>query len=138
MSNPEDEREKIRQQKKEKLLQGGANTGDRQEPPSEPIEISGQDHFREVVETYDVVLVDCYADWCGPCKMMDPVVKQLASTSDAAVAKLDVDANQALAGQLGARSIPTFIVFANGEPVQRMVGAQDKAALQNVIQSASA
>ena len=138
MSNSEDEREKIRQQKKEKLLEGEESTGSGQQPPTEPIEITDQGHFKEVIDTYDVVLVDCYADWCGPCKMMDPVVKQLASTSDAAVAKLDVDANQALAGQLGARSIPTFIVFADGEPVQRMVGAQDKGALENVIQTASA
>ncbi len=136
MSNPEDERERIRQQKKEELLQGTQASTNGQEAPSEPIQLTDETHFADVIGKYDVVLVDCYADWCGPCKMMDPIVKELASTMDAAVAKLDVDANQALAGQLGARSIPTFIIYANGEPVQRMVGAQDRAALQTAIQSA--
>ncbi len=138
MSDPEDERERIRQKKKEELLQGDQTNTNGQKPPSEPIEIADESQLNDVVQTYDVVLVDCYADWCGPCKMMDPVVKQLASTTDAAIAKLDVDANQALAGKLGARSIPTFIIYANGEPVQRMVGAQDKTALQSAIQTAAA
>lgn len=141
-SEPE-EIDAIREQKKEQLLeeqQGDASTGSdgAASTPDTPIEINGAEEFNEVINRYDVVLVDCYADWCGPCKMMEPVVEELAATTDAAIAKIDVDANQQLAAKLGARSIPTLVVFANGEPVNRMVGAQDKGSLQRALQQASA
>ena len=80
------------------------------------------------------VLVDFYADWCGPCKMLAPVVDQLAQESDAyEVYKLNVDEASEIAVRYGVMSIPTLIVFKNGEPVSRSVGVQSKQSLQNML-----
>ncbi|WP_290813635.1 co-chaperone YbbN [Halovivax sp.] len=104
------------------------------ETPTEPIAIEGRSHLEDVVGEYDVVLVDCYADWCGPCQMMEPTIEALAAETDAAVAKVDVDANQRLVQQLGARGVPTLVLYADGEPVERMVGVQDRATLDGLIE----
>ncbi|ADD07271.1 thioredoxin (plasmid) [Natrialba magadii ATCC 43099] len=138
----DDERERIREQKKRELQQRLENGGELRadesasgEPatPTEPIAIEGEAHLTDVVDTHDVVLVDCYADWCGPCQMIEPTIEALAAETDAAVAKVDVDQHQQLAQQLGARGVPTLILYADGEPVERMVGAQDRATLESLI-----
>ena len=140
MSDPiDEERERIRERKKRELQQRLENGDDLSEPdteaesPDEPIEIEGQEHLQDVVDAHSVVLVDCYADWCGPCQMLEPTIDALAAETDAAVAKVDVDANQRLAGQLGARGVPTLVLYADGQPVERMMGAQDKATLEGLI-----
>lgn len=78
------------------------------------------------------VLVDFHADWCGPCKLIDPILDELSNTyaGKLAVGSLDVDANQQTAAKYGVMSIPTLIYFKNGQPVKQSVGYQDKAALQ--------
>jgi len=111
----------------------GVDGGDGTTTPAEPVEVDGPDAFQRVISDHRVVLVDCYADWCGPCQMMEPTIAGLASDTDAAVAKVDVDANPGLAQQLGARSIPTLLLYADGEQVDRFVGAQDRAALESAI-----
>jgi thioredoxin 1 len=141
MSNIEDEEiEQIREQKREQLREqqgtgeSGAGTGTG--TPDEPVSISGTADLETFVSEHRVVLVDCYADWCGPCKMMEPVIEGLAESTDAAVAKVDVDQNQDVAGQLGARSIPTFVLFVDGEPTERLVGAQDESTFEQLIAQA--
>ena len=139
----DDERERIRERKKRELQQrlkdgdqpSEADTG--AETPSEPIAIEGKRHLDDVVATYDVVLVDCYADWCGPCQLLEPTIDALAAETDAAVATVDVDAQQPLAQQLGARGVPTLVLYANGDPVERMVGAQDRTTLEQLIDAHS-
>ena len=136
----DDERERIRERKKRELKQRLENGDDLAEPdtgaesPAEPIEIEGQTHLEEVVDSHPVVLVDCYADWCGPCQMLEPTIDALAAETDAAVATVDVDANQRLAQQLGARGVPTLVLYADGQSVERMMGAQDKATLEGLIE----
>jgi len=146
------ERERIRERKlaelRERLDEGGSIGGDEAggrdgsdradgddaaATPAEPVEIDSPDAFQRVVSEHGVVLVDCYADWCGPCQMMEPTIAAIASETDAAVAKVDVDANQGLAQRLGARSIPTLLLYAGGEQVDRFVGAQDRATLESAI-----
>ncbi|MEY7851136.1 thioredoxin family protein [Natrarchaeobius sp. A-rgal3] len=134
----EDERERIRERKKRDLQQRLDNEDALGEvttetTPSEPISIEGHAHLEEVIEEYDVVLVDCYADWCGPCQMLEPTIETLAEESEAAVAKVDVDRHQRLAQQLGAQGVPTLILYAGGEPVERTVGAQSKGQLEQLI-----
>ncbi|QCC60169.1 thioredoxin domain-containing protein [Natrinema thermotolerans] len=137
----DDERQRIRERKKQELrerLENGesldaADAGEGVDTPDEPIAITGQGHLDEVVEEYDVVLVDCYADWCGPCQMLEPTIEALAAETDAAVAKVDVDAHQRIAQQLGARGVPTLVLYADGQPVERMVGAQDRGTLEGLI-----
>ncbi|OIB56083.1 thioredoxin family protein [Natrialba sp. SSL1] len=141
----DDEREQIREQKRRELqhrLENGEAVGAGDDTdstagttpsPSEPIEIDGADHLDEVITNHDIVLVDCYAEWCGPCQMMEPTIGALAAESAAAVAAVDVDQHQHLAQQLGARGVPTLVLYADGEPVERLVGAQDQATLESLI-----
>lgn len=82
-----------------------------------------------------LVLVDFYADWCGPCRIVSPILEQLAGEMQGklTVAKLDVDVNQRTAMKYGVMSIPTLILFKDGKPVDMVVGAVPKAALQQWI-----
>ena len=90
------------------------------------------DNFKsQVLENSKPVLVDFYADWCGPCKMLAPLVEQLAAeSSDYDVCKLNVDEAPELAAKYGVMSIPTLIVFKGGEAAARSVGVQSK---QNIL-----
>jgi len=101
--------------------------------PSEPIRVDSAEHFAETVSGHDVVLVDFYADWCGPCKMLEPTVEALAAETDAAVAKVDVDAHQGLAAEYGVQGVPTLLLFADGDVAEQMVGVQRKEALETLL-----
>jgi len=89
----------------------------------------------QVVKSDGLTVVDFWAPWCGPCRMVGPVIEELAEEYEGRVrfAKLNVDDNQATAGAFGVRSIPTIGFFKNGEPVGGVVGAYPKDALQEVI-----
>jgi thioredoxin 1 len=101
--------------------------------PTEPIQLTDAADFDEIVADHEVVLVDFYADWCGPCQMMEPTIEAIAADTDAAVLKVDVDVHQALAAQYGVQGIPTLLVFVDGELAERMVGAQTENALTNTV-----
>ena len=105
--------------------------------PGEPIQLTDADAFGERIAD-GVVLVDFYADWCGPCQMMEPAVEAVAEDTDATVLKVDVDVHQALAGEYGVQGIPTLLVFADGELVNQMVGAQTEEALADAVRQADA
>jgi thioredoxin 1 len=102
---------------------------------SEPVSVEGAAELSELATEHDVVLVDFHADWCGPCQMLDPVVETVAAETAATVAKVDVDANQQLAAEYGVRGVPTLLLFADGEPVERLVGVQDESQLRSVIEA---
>lgn len=102
--------------------------------PTEPIHITGQANLDEVVGDYDVVLTDFYADWCGPCQMLKPIVETIAAETDATVAKVDIDANQQLATTYGVRGVPTLVLFANGEQAEKVVGLQSEDQLRSLIE----
>lgn len=86
------------------------------------------------------VLVDFYAQWCGPCKLAAPVIEELAQeyADSAVIAKVDVDEQQALASEHGVMSIPTVIVFMNGEEVDRKIGFAGKQGYVSMIEAAMA
>ena len=103
-----------------------------------PIIVTDENFETEVLKAETPVLVDFYADWCGPCKIMAPVIKELADEFEgrAKVAKLDVDANPRVASTYEIRSIPTLVVFEGGSPVAQAVGALPKASLKQTLEDA--
>lgn len=94
-------------------------------------------NFDEVISGDKPVLVDFWAEWCGPCKMIGPVVEELAGEYEgkAIVAKLNVDENPLVTARFGVRSIPTLLVFKNGQVVDKQVGAVPKSVLSQKLQA---
>lgn len=88
---------------------------------------------REVLQAEQTVLVDFFATWCGPCKMVAPIVKELADEGKAKVCKIDVDEEPELAIQFGVDSIPTLLIFKNGALVNRAVGYRSKDQLEALL-----
>jgi thioredoxin 1 len=94
------------------------------------------DNFQtEVLSSDKPVLVDFWAEWCGPCKIIAPVVEELAKEFDGTlkVGKVDVDSNQKVSMQFGIRSIPTLLIFKGGKVVDQVIGAVPKRALADKI-----
>ena len=91
-------------------------------------QISSSDWQAKVLDATEPVLVDFFATWCGPCKMMAPVIDEIATekAGAASVYKIDVDDSPSIAQMYGIMSIPTFIVFKGGEPVAQTLGARPK------------
>ena len=101
------------------------------------LEITDQS-FQEVVLNSDKpVLVDFWAAWCGPCRMLGPIIEELHGDYDgkAVVGKVDVDNNQQIAMQYGIRNIPTVLIFKNGEVVDKFVGVAPKASIAEKLNS---
>jgi thioredoxin 1 len=98
---------------------------------SKTLTVSDDSFAHDVLNSSTPVLVDFWATWCGPCKMVAPVLEEIAGekAGQLTVAKLDVDANPETARDFQVVSIPTMILFQNGEAVKRIVGAKGKAAL---------
>lgn len=92
-------------------------------------------NFDEIINSGKPVLVDFWAEWCGPCKMIGPVVEELAGDYDgkAVVAKLNVDENPQTTAKFGVRSIPTLLVFKGGQIVDKQVGAVPKSVLNQKL-----
>ena len=92
-------------------------------------------NFQDTIKNNNMVLVDVWATWCGPCKMVAPIVDEISIDfqGKVTVGKLDADANRETVSQLGVRNIPTLLLFKNGEVVDKVVGAVSKQKLADMI-----
>jgi thioredoxin 1 len=119
--------ERIRQEKMKKLQ-------DQAQMPRAPITVTDS-NFEETLKKYDAVVVDLWASWCMPCKMIAPSVEALAEkmAGEVVFAKLNVDENPRTASKYQVMSIPTLLVFKKGAPVKRIVGAQPQQQIEQQI-----
>lgn len=100
------------------------------------VTVTDQNFQTEVLQADLPVLVDFWATWCGPCKMVSPIVEELAKEYEGKlkVGKMDVDQNQNTSSQFGIMSIPTLMFFKKGQPVKSIIGAQGKEALKRAVE----
>jgi len=105
--------------------------------PNRPVEVTDQTFAREVLQHAGLVLVDCWAPWCGPCRTVGPIMDQLAGeyAGRVKIAKLNTDQNQRIAGQFQIQSIPTMLFFKGGQLVNRQVGALPKNEIERLLRS---
>lgn len=109
------------------------NQNEKEEKKMSVTEIMTKDFEQEVINSEKTVLVDFYATWCGPCKMMSPIMENIAEeNNNVKVVKVDIDKNQDLAMQYNVMSIPTMIIFKNGETTKTFVGVTDK---QDIVEA---
>lgn len=130
--------EEIRQKKMAAMIQNAdASKSGVSGWPEAPVAVSDTD-FGEFVKKYPKVVIDCWAPWCGPCRMLSPTVDSLAKDHQGKVAygKLNTDENFATAGKYKIMSIPTLLFFKNGQLVDKMIGAAPRAVVEQNISKA--
>ena len=125
----EQELEKIRRRKLEELMKHFSKGGKdmNKDWPNTPIHVTDAD-IDDAIKKYDTLVVDCWAPWCMPCNMIAPVIEELAKEMQGkiAFAKLNVDENQMTSMKYQIMSIPTLLIFKNGNLVDRLIGAMPK------------
>lgn len=99
------------------------------------LKITSENYEKEVLHSEKTVLIDFYADWCGPCKMMSPVIEEIAEEvgDRVKVGKVNVDQNQDLAMEYGIMSIPTIVIIKNGKVEKSFVGVRDKSEIKDAL-----
>ena len=106
-------------------------------PPAYPVEVTDKSFEEEVLFFEGAVLMDCWAPWCGPCRMVAPVLDQLAAeyAGRIKIAKLNVDDNPTTASRYGIQSIPTMLLFKKGKQLHKLIGALPKAEIERHLRS---
>ena len=126
-------RRKLEQLKKQ-YMYGGKNMAENL--PDMPLKITEAD-FDETIKKYNTLVVDCWAPWCGPCRMVGPIIDELAKEMQGKIVfgKLNVDENQGVSMKYQIMSIPTLLIFNNGSLVDKIIGAMSKEILMGKLES---
>jgi len=135
LSYEADEMEKIRLKKMKEIISRASGARMVQDYPDVPIKVSDED-FNEFIHQYPIVVVDCWAAWCGPCLMVAPIIDGLAKDYAGRVVfgKLNVDENPRTAIRFGIMSIPTLLIMEHGTEVDRIVGAAPRQHIESRLQ----
>ena len=133
----DDELEKIKKKRLEQLKKHYMNGGTNMEGnmPNTPIKLTDAD-FEEAVKKYNIIVIDCWAPWCGPCLIVGPVIEELAKEMQGKIVfgKLNVDESPGVSTKHQIMSIPTMLVFKNGNLIERLVGAYPKEELKKKLE----
>jgi len=133
-----DELEEIKKRKMEQLKKRYMNGGNKmsENMPNTPLQITDAD-IETTVKKYSTMVVDCWAPWCGPCRMVGPIIEELAKEMQGKIVfgKLNVDENPQTSTRHQIMSIPTMLVFKNGELVDRIIGAMPKEILKSKLEA---
>ncbi len=129
-----DELEMLRRKRLEELQRRFAKASMMTEMPDRPVELNDA-NMDDLINRYDTVVVDCWAEWCAPCRIIAPIVEQFAKEFNGKIlfGKLNVDKNQITAMKYQIMSIPTLLVFKNGKLVDRIIGAMPRDMLRAKI-----
>jgi thioredoxin 1 len=132
----QDEVEEIRRKKLAKMMAEGGAGSHKNGFPEAPVKVTDSD-FEKFIGNYETVVVDCWAPWCGPCRMLSPTIDTMAKDHKGKVVfgKLNTDENFETASKFGIMSIPTLLYFRNGELVNKTIGALPRDAIEEQIQS---
>lgn len=131
----DEELEKIKQKKLHEMMKKQQELNEKKE--TEVIELHSS-NFQQTVSNETPTLVDFWAEWCGPCKSMHPIFTRMAKKyKNIRFARLNIDQNQEIATRLGIQAIPVFIMFKNGKPVDRVVGAVGEPGINLIAQKFS-
>ena len=132
----DEELERIKRLKFKDLIRKVSDRDENLSVKNKPVELADST-FRKFVREHSLTVVVCWAPWCGPCRMVSPIVDELARdyADKIAFGKLNVDDNPGVATEYGIMSIPTLLVFKNGALVDRIIGARPRAVLEQMITS---
>jgi len=136
LENEEDkELERIKRAKLQEIMKKTKTSFEKERMVlNEPIEVTDAT-FKEIIEKHPLVVVDCWAPWCGPCRIVAPIIEEMARDYAGKIlfGKLNVDENPVIAAQYQIMGIPTLLVFNNGKPVDRIIGAMPRQMLEPKI-----
>ncbi|MDG6218994.1 MAG: thioredoxin [Candidatus Thermoplasmatota archaeon] len=131
-----DELAKIKSKKLEELKKyyGTGGIAMEDEMPNKPIEITDAD-IDNTIQKYELIVIDCWAPWCGPCGMIHPILEDLSKEMEGKIVfgKLNVDHNNQTASKYGIMSIPTLLIFKNGQLVDRIIGVMPKPTIKEKL-----
>ena len=130
----EELRKKKMEELKKQLMYRGRNMSE--EMPDTPLEVTDAD-FDDAVKKYKTIVIDCWAPWCGPCRMVGPIIEELAKEMQGKIVfgKLNVDENPNVSMKHQIMSIPTMLIFKNGNLIDKLIGAMPKDMLKQKLES---